>query len=218
MADFIVHELGATSLEVPVEPDWNIHPAIGSDAHCYRFMPHLVDGEGLFMAVFRKDGDAPRQVLRFKEKNPKKADEIGKNWLAKPDEYVIELQGDLSIAVPQDLRREVAALRASLNVIHAGVELATVMGRKMVPHHALAMSQARSEGAFPVAEVDYATTLRYLRGESVTVDAPRGYVLITHCGAILGFANNLGNRANNLYPKSQRILSTHLPDTKPMVT
>jgi NOL1/NOP2/fmu family ribosome biogenesis protein len=97
------------------------------------------------------------------------------------------------------------------------VELATVMGRKTVPHPALAMSLARSAGAFPVCEVDYLTALRYLRGESITLDAPRGYVLVAHAGAILGFANNLGNRANNLYPKSQRILSTHLPDEKPHI-
>ena len=217
IADFIVRELGATSLEVPVEPSWNIHPAIGSDCHCYRFMPHRVDGEGLFMAVFRKDGNGARQDVRIKGKMPKKADEIGKNWLSQPDEFVIEQQGDLSIAIPQDIHREVTALRASLNVLHAGVELATVMGRKTVPHHALAMSTARAEDAFPVCEVDYPTALRYLRGESITVDGPRGHVLIAHHGAVLGFANNLGNRANNLYPKPQRILSTHLPDAKPQV-
>lgn len=169
------------------------------------------------MTVFRKAGDAPRQDLRFKEKCAKKPDEIGKNWLSAPNEYVIDQQGDLFVAVPQDIRREVAVLRASLNVLHAGVELATVMGRKTVPHHALAMSTVRSRDAFPVAEVDYSTALRYLRGESITLDAPRGYVLIAHQGAVLGFANNLGNRANNLYPKSQRVLSTHLPDVKPIV-
>ena len=217
IADFIVNELGATSLEVPVDPSWNIHPAIGSDCHCYRFMPHRVDGEGLFLAAFRKAGNALRQEVKIKEKSPKKADETGKNWLACPDDYVVEPQGDLSIAVPQDIRREVTALRASLNVLHAGVELATAMGRKTVPHHALAMSLARAEDAFPVAEVDYPTALRYLRGESITVDGPRGYVLIAHQGAVLGFANNLGNRANNLYPKPLRILSTHLPDEKPHI-
>ena len=217
MADFIVHELGATSLEVPVEPGWNIHPAIGSDCHCYRFMPHRVDGEGLFMAVFRKDGDSPRQDIRIKDKSSKKADETAKNWLSAPNDYVISQQGDLMIAAPQDIRREVDALRASLNVLHAGVELATLMGRKTVPHHALAMSVERDKDAFPICEVDYPTALRYLRGESITVDGPRGYVLIAHKGAIQGFANNLGNRANNLYPKSLRILSTHLPDTKPQV-
>ena len=216
MADFI-RQLGATPLEVPVEPSWNIHPAIDSDCPCYRFMPHRVDGEGLFMAVFRKDGDAPCQDIRIKEKNTKKADEIGKNWLKSPDDYVIDLQDDVYVAVPRDISRQVAALRASLNVLHAGVELAAVMGRKSVPHHALAMSVARSADAFPVCEVDYPTALRYLRGESITVDAARGYVLIAHNGAVLGFANNLGNRANNLYPKPLRILSTHLPDTNPTV-
>ena len=217
IADFIVNELGADSLAVPIEPSWNIHAAIGSDCHCYRFMPHRVDGEGLFMAVFRKAANAPRQVPRIKERSPKKADEIGRQWLADPNEYVIEQQGDLVVAVPHDISREVTALRATLNVLHAGVELAAAMGRKIVPHHALAMSVARSDDAFPVCEVDYPTALRYLRGESITVDAPRGYVLVAHQGAILGFANNIGNRANNLYPKSQRILSTHLPDVKPVV-
>ncbi len=217
IVDFIVNHLGATSLEVPVEPAWNIHGAIGSDSHCYRFMPHRVDGEGLFMTVFRKAGEGPRQDIRIKEKNAKKVDETCKPWLAKPQDYIIDQQGDLTIAVPQDIGREVAALRASLNVLHAGVELATVMGRKMVPHHALAMSTARADGAFPVCEVDYPTALRYLRGESITVDGPRGHVLIAHQGAVLGFANNLGNRANNLYPKPQRILRTHLPDEKPTV-
>ena len=217
MVNFIVRELGATSLQVPVDSDWNIHPAIGSTIPCYRFMPHRVDGEGLFMAILRKDGDAPRQDIRIKGKSTKKAVEMGKNWLSQPDDFTIEQQGDLLIAVPQDIHREVATLCASLNVLHAGVELATVMGRKTVPHHALAMSMARASDAFPICEVDYATAMRYLRGESITVDGPRGHVLIAHQGAVLGFANNLGNRANNLYPKSQRILSTHTPDIKPIV-
>lgn len=217
IADHVLQELGATSLEVPVEASWNIHPAIGSDAHGYRFMPHRVDGEGLFIAVFRKDGDAPRQDFRIKEKNIKKVDEMGKKWLSAPEAFILDQQGDLSIAVPQDIRREVAAMRDSLNVLHAGVELATVMGRKLVPHHALAMSLARAEDAFPTCEVDYPTALRYLRGESITIDAPRGYVLIACDGAVLGFANNLGNRANNLYPKPLRILSTHTPDAHPTV-
>jgi 16S rRNA C967 or C1407 C5-methylase (RsmB/RsmF family)/NOL1/NOP2/fmu family ribosome biogenesis protein len=217
MADYIVRELGATSLEVPIDPSWNIHSAIGSKCHCYRFMPHRVDGEGLFMAVFRKAGDAAHQDVRIKEKNAKITDEIVREWLALPDDYVLDKQGDLMIAVPQDIRREVAALRASLNVLHAGVELATIVGRKMVPHHALAMSMARAVEAFPVCDVDYSTALRYLRGESVPVDGPRGHILVAHQDAVLGFANNLGNRANNLYPKSQRILSTHLPATKPRV-
>ena len=178
-------------------------------------MPHRVDGEGLFMAAFRKEGNGTRQMPRIKEKTIKKVDETVKKWLSSPDGFIMDQQGDLFIAVPQDIRSEVAALRATLNVLHAGVEMATLMGRKTVPHHALAMSLARSADAFPMCEVDYPSALRYLRGESISINGPRGYVLVAHEGAVLGFANNLGNRANNLYPKSLRILSTHLPDEKP---
>ena len=166
------------------------------------------------MAVLRKDGQSPRQITEVKEKKP--SDETGKKMVSRPDEFAIEQVGDLTIAVPQDIRCEVAALRTSLNVLHAGVELAAVMGRKSVPHHALAMSTARAAGAFPVVEVDY-VTVGYLRGESIVIDAPRGHVLIAHREAVLGFANNLGNRANNLYPKPLRILSTHGPAEKPHV-
>ena len=218
MVDFVVNELGATPVEVPVEDGWNIHHAIGSEYPCYRFMPHRVDGEGLFMALLRKDGDGRRQDVRLKVKTPKNADETVKKWLDNPSDFCIDQQGDTLIAVPRDMAQDVAALRASLNVLHAGVELAAVMGRKTVPHHALALSAARADGAFPCCEVDYHTALRYLRGEAVTLqDAPRGYVLVAHKGTVLGFANNLGNRANNMYPKGLRILSTHLPDEKPAV-
>lgn len=59
--------------------------------------------------------------------------------------------------------------------------------------------------------------MAYMRGETVVVDAPRGYVLLTHHGSPIGFANNLGSRANNLYPKPWRILSTHIPAQEPAV-
>ena len=217
VAEFIVNDLGATSLEVPVEASWNIHPAIGSACHGYRFMPHRVDGEGLFMAVFRKDGSALRQDIRIKERSAKTDHQSCLGWLIHPDDYVLDQQGELLIAVPKSISREVAALRTSMSVLHAGVELAAVTGRKVVPRHDVAMSTGRGADVFPVCEVDYSTALRYLRGESVVIDGPRGYVLVAHGGAVLGFANNLGNRANNLYPKPQRILSTHLPTTKPDV-
>ena len=217
IAAFIMNELGADPIEVPVQDDWGIVPAIASDCHGYRFFPHRMDGEGLFMAAFRKHGDAAHSIPKGREKRQASAGNECMKWLAKPDDYSLTAQGDLIVTVPRDIAREVEALRASLNVINSGVELATVMGRKTVPHHALALSTACAADAFPCCEVDYATALRYLRGEAVAVDAPRGYVLIMHQGQALGFANNLGARANNLYPKGLRILSSHLPEGKPAV-
>ena len=62
-------------------------------------------------------------------------------------------------------------------------------------------------------EVDYSQAIAYLRGESIVLpaDAPRGIVNICFMGHVLGQAKNIGNRANNLYPKEWRIKSTHVP-------
>lgn len=80
------------------------------------------------------------------------------------------------------------------------------------------MSTLLQQEAFPLCEVDYPTAIAYLRGEALTIDAPRGYVLITYRNASLGFVNNLGNRANNLYPKPWRIMSSHVPEQAPAIS
>ena len=56
-------------------------------------------------------------------------------------------------------------------------------------------------------DVDHATALRYLHGEALVLppDTPRGIIVITHRHLPLGLVKNVGNRANNLYPKEWRI-------------
>ena len=62
-------------------------------------------------------------------------------------------------------------------------------------------------------DLSYPDALRYLRGEALVLpaDTPRGLVTVTYKGFPLGPAKNIGNRANNLYPKPWRIKTTHLP-------
>ena len=76
------------------------------------------------------------------------------------------------------------------------------------------MSIALDPDAFASEEVDYAQAVAYLRKEAVSLrpEASRGYVLLTYRGFPLGFAKNIGNRANNLYPQEWRIRSGYLPD------
>ena len=59
----------------------------------------------------------------------------------------------------------------------------------------------------PYVDVDSNTALRYLHGEALTLPAetPRGLITITYQGLPLGQVKNIGNRANNLYPKEWRI-------------
>ena len=66
MVQLVFDSCQATTVEVPVEAGWKVHPGIGTSAHCYRFMPHRTNGEGLFMAVLRKPDDERRAELRAK--------------------------------------------------------------------------------------------------------------------------------------------------------
>ena len=69
------------------------------------------------------------------------------------------------------------------------------------------------EGDYPQVELNYAEALKYLRGEALVLppDTPKGLVTVTYKGFALGEVKNIGNRANNLYPKPWRIKTTHLP-------
>lgn len=62
-------------------------------------------------------------------------------------------------------------------------------------------------------DLSYSDALKYLRGEALALppDTPRGIVNVTYKGVALGPVKNIGNRANNLYPKPWRIKTTHLP-------
>ena len=125
-------------------------------------------------------------------------EQIGMNITAFPKEYISEL----------------SVLQQSLRVVQAGVTLAEVKGKDLIPNHALAMSTVQVSDAFPREEISYEQAIAYLRKEAIVLSGttPRGYVLLTYKDVPLGFVKNIGNRANNLYPQARRIRSGYLPD------
>lgn len=168
---FICDELGASPIEIPIQPEWNIHRELIGNAPCYRFMPHVTQGEGLFMAVVRKLSDAT---------TPSSDD---------------------------NKRRQSATTFRGLYVLQSGIAEGEKKGKDIIPSHAEAMWVNLPADKYPRAEVDLDSALQYLRRESITLDpdTPRGYVLVCYKGHPLGFAKNIGNRANNLYPQEWRI-------------
>lgn len=169
---YICNELGATPIQIPVEPEWNIRRELIGSAPCYRFMPHKTQGEGLFMAAMRKASDT---------NTPTPSDD-GK-------------------------RRNSSMSFRGLYVLQSGIAEGEKKGKDLIPSHAEAMWTSLPYNKYPRAEVDLETALQYLRRESITLDPdmPRGYVLVCYEGHPLGFAKNIGNRANNLYPQEWRI-------------
>ncbi len=207
-------EHGATPVAMDFPPEWGIAREIEGAAPCYRFLPGRVKGEGLFLAVLRKGSSAIG--LDF---NRFQSNSIDLNRMKSPEGLDFNrLQSTIQSTsfdfnrfksnekiFPAQWQGLLKQLQGALKVSQWGVETAVPKGKGWIPSHALAMWRGYERGSYPEVEVDEATALRYLRHEAVTIDAPRGIVLLIYDGYPLGWVNNLGNRANNLYPQEWRI-------------
>lgn len=236
MVAYMVSELDAEPVATGLPSGHGIAPGIDTPYPCRRFMPHLLQGEGLFLAVLRKpeDGDSrkgrvdgnikgrnkPRPAATSPALLRQVAAQVSE-LIESPQDYTfhIDSPGDTAFAVLRQHDDAVCRLRQALDVIYGGLVVGTVKGRDLVLSQHLAMSTAFRQSALPSCEVDYPTAVSYLRREAVTLpgSVQRGYVLLTYAGHPLGFVKNMGNRSNNLYPQQWRILSTHAPATPPEV-
>jgi 16S rRNA C967 or C1407 C5-methylase (RsmB/RsmF family)/NOL1/NOP2/fmu family ribosome biogenesis protein len=222
--DWICRTLGAESVAVTTLPEWNITQELLGSHRCYRFLPGKTRGEGLFVAVLRKEGEAQQpsgEQTKGKDKRRKdrqKATAQGQR-VAIPTDW---LQGEQKVypvrdtlrAIPQAWATAYEAAASRLHIIHAGVTLGTVKGRDIVPDTSLALSTLLYKGAFPLVELSLHDAISFLRKEAVMLPAgtPRGFVVVTYHGHPLGFEKNIGNRANNLYPQEWKIKTTHIPE------
>lgn len=97
-------------------------------------------------------------------------------------------------------------IEKNLPVIKSGTMIGEVKNGILIPAHDLAMSVKIREESWPGHTLTLKESLLYLRLEPP--DASRmmaGRVLMKYRGVPLGFANNLGNRVNNGYPRPWRI-------------
>lgn len=185
---------------------------------CYRFLPGMIEGEGLFMALIRKageltpgTGDETSKARKEKDGKAKLPMDKISPWLKPgfnlklsltPDGSAVEAIGPAGDNLLKKL------VKCGVKTVRPLLTIATVKGKDLIPDHALAMSQALNIDSFATAEVDIDRALDYLRREAIALDddMPRGYVLLTYENVPLGFVKNLGNRTNNLYPQNWRIL------------
>lgn len=140
--------------------------------------------------------------------------QVCKGWICESDFFVWEAENNAVNAISEQHVAAFSALTQHVHVLHGGINVAELKGRDVIPSPSLALSSTLRGGSFPVIEVSYSDALTYLRKESLSFspETPRGYILLSFRGVPLGFAKNVGNRANNLYPSEWRIRTTHFPE------
>ncbi|MBR3021931.1 MAG: rRNA cytosine-C5-methyltransferase [Bacteroidaceae bacterium] len=217
---WICDELGAEVLPLEISSEWGITGSLLSSEHfpVYRFLPGRTRGEGFFLAVLRKLSSPRSQMggktkARFTQKT-QPVPQVCKGWICESDFFVWEAENNAVNAISEQHVAAFSALTQHVHVLHGGINVAELKGRDVIPSPSLALSSTLRGGSFPVIEVSYSDALTYLRKESLSFspETPRGYILLSFRGVPLGFAKNVGNRANNLYPSEWRIRTTHFPE------
>lgn len=188
-----------------------------------RFAPDTDGTEGLFMTLLRNNSTevihSESQVLSScnnrprkpgKEKNRKNAtaslpDVSG--WLKPGLHPLISQENNQIWARPAAVAELLDKMPGNIRVLNAGIEVAALKGRDIIPAHPLALSQGLNLDAFPMINLSLQDAVRYLKRESPVLpdNSPLGFVLICYENIPLGFAKNLGNRANSLFPKEWKI-------------
>lgn len=196
--------------------DWIEQPA-AQIGHTLRLWPHLLRGEGHYIASMRKWGNETRDLReqvkvdaggRWQVTGDNKLcklmetflrEELGidRAWTARHPGRLVRF-GEQIYLVPE----EMGALDG-VKILRPGLQLATEKKNRLEPAHALALSLLSGDsGRFFALTEPWAKA--YLRGESIPCGEQRGWMILSYEGYPLGFGKASGGQIKNHYPKGLR--------------
>ncbi len=199
-------DLQPITLEIPSE--WGI---VQTDFGC-QFYPHKLQGEGFFLAVFRKKESIAKKhspLGMYKSIKP-----LSKNlvpqaaaWLSHTAEarFFLTPSGEV-LALPANLEPDFLLLDKFLKTKWFGTNIGEFKGKDFIPSHALALSQWASPDLHAV-DLTREQALLFLKKETFDPPsgAPLGWTLARFEGMNLGWLKILPNRLNNYLPQERRI-------------
>ncbi|MBO9620477.1 MAG: Fmu (Sun) domain protein [Niabella sp.] len=212
--EWLLASFDLESIPLTAEPEWNITEVHTAAGWGYRFWPHRVKGEGLFMTVLRKRnaaGNSEKYRPKTKALPTKEVAALGQ-WMDITDRSFVSF-GDKIYSWPTASFEVFDFLAQRLKVIYSGVLTGALVRDKLIPDHALAMSRILNETAGKKTELPLTDAIRYLQRKDLSLDnAATGWQRATFKGFPLGWMNVLPNRINNYYPKELRILKELKPE------
>ena len=171
---------------------------------CYHFFPHLTKGEGFSLFAITKPGTYTPWVEKSrKQANITLPEELSllseAARVSRSDgEYFAQSQNCESLALTLS--------KGGVKVLSAGVSLGSIKGKKFIPAHGWVSSPyLKSFIPYPKYEISEDQVLSYLSRNAIQIQADKGIAVAYFNQVPLGWLNNVGNRANNLYPKELAI-------------
>ena len=207
--DWMISQLSAVSCQLSVDSLWGITAVQSNNGgYGYRFWPDQIKGEGFFLASFKKNDGENDDTFRYRKKPDsisKKEMEFVERWMNTEGKEFIKYESTV-YAWPEELVKDFSFLLEQLRVIYSGTVAGELMRDKLVPDHALAMSNLVAD-TIHRTEFNYDEAIQYLQRKELKIETEaKGWQLITYQQHPLGWINALPNRINNYYPKELRIL------------
>ncbi len=161
--------------------------------------PHVIRGEGHFLAKMVKEGSASSfsvKTTRSRIILPDFVPEVYKD-------YPLGQKKDLIFAWPKTLSADTEGALLKLKVLRQGLHLASQKGKTPEPDHALAMALTPDD--YPHIDISEEDAVNYIKGEVLHTDSNcRGWVLICYHGISMGWGKCVDHVIKNHYPKGLR--------------
>lgn len=190
-----------------------------------RLFPHLHGGEGHYVALLHKADDGVngaseddsnsnrgRSMSKGKacDTRPKVPTEVIKSYHEFASETLQRIPEGEFLLFGDQLYLSPAGLPdlSGLKIARAGWHLGTVKKNRFEPSHHLALGLHLADIRHTVdLPADHPQVLQYLRGDTLSMESPKGWVVLTIDGFPLGWCKQAGGQLKNHYPKGLRWLS-----------
>lgn len=174
-----------------------------TEIQCY---PHLIRGEGFYMALLRKKGDVetvhgPGTGSRYKRLKP--IPEI--SGFMKADQPLFERDGRV-YAIPAHVHEFYDNEMQGIPCFKAGTELGTYKDKMFFPSELSPFSSSFNRESLAVTELDHADALTYLSRQAIPYrGSEKGFTVMVFMDVPIGLGKFAGNRINNLFPSEWKL-------------
>lgn len=195
-------------ISIPFEKEWGIRETQHENIFAYRFFPHLLQGEGFFIACLQKSGNSlsnPKTQKNIFTPLPKKQVDILKNWINVPEKHQFYTYKNQIFLIQEHHSQLISQIAATAYIKHTSLQVGELKQNDFIPSHDLAMTSLVSQHIQRL-ELDDEQAMKYLRKQDFMIDTNlKGWCLMQYKGLHLGWAKILPNRINNYYPVHQRV-------------